>query len=128
MDEQERSQQWLKQSDYDFETAKSMFRVGKYIYCVFMCHLAVEKILKGLYLKSIHRDAPKTHRLLYLLETQELKIAGKHGDFLEMLDEVSVPTRYPQQLELLLEQYNKIRTQSILRMTKEVLKCLRKKL
>lgn len=93
-----------------------------------MCHLAVEKMLKGLYLNNTRKDAPKIHRLLYLVETQALKMPKKYTDFLEMLDEVSIPTRYPQQLEQLLKQYSRAKTLMILRNTKEVLECLRKKL
>jgi HEPN domain-containing protein len=36
-------QEWLKQADYDMETADIMFANGRYFYAVFMCHLAIEK-------------------------------------------------------------------------------------
>jgi len=39
-------QEWLKQADYDMETAEIMFDNKRHIYAVFMCHLAIEKILK----------------------------------------------------------------------------------
>ena len=35
--------EWIKQSDYDMDTAKYMFNGGRYAYIVFICHLAVEK-------------------------------------------------------------------------------------
>jgi len=41
--------EWQTQSDYDFNTAKAMFESGRYIYSVFMCHLSIEKALKGLF-------------------------------------------------------------------------------
>lgn len=41
--------EWLRQADYDMETAEAMFESGRYIYAVFMCHLSLEKALKGLY-------------------------------------------------------------------------------
>jgi len=33
-------QEWLKQADYDMETAEIMFDNKRHIYAVFMCHLS----------------------------------------------------------------------------------------
>lgn len=41
-----RAAEWIKQSDYDLDTAKYMFSGGRYTYAVFMCHLAAEKAIK----------------------------------------------------------------------------------
>jgi len=38
--------EWLAQADYDLQVAKDMFKAGRYIYTVFMCHLAIEKTLQ----------------------------------------------------------------------------------
>ena len=42
-------EEWVRQSDYDIETAEAMFKTERHIYCVFMCHLSLGKMLKGLY-------------------------------------------------------------------------------
>ncbi len=34
-------------SEYDVETARHMLATGRYLYVVFMCHLALEKMLKA---------------------------------------------------------------------------------
>jgi HEPN domain-containing protein len=44
-----RSASWLKQADYDMETAEFLAKGGRHFYAVFMCHLGLEKALKGLY-------------------------------------------------------------------------------
>ena len=59
--------EWLKQADYDMDTADVMYSSGRYFYAVFMCHLSIEKALKGLYYKVLGEVPPKTHNLLYLL-------------------------------------------------------------
>ena len=59
--------EWLKQADYDMDTAEFMCRGGRYFYAVFMCHLAIEKALKGLYQRNLQETPPKTHNLIYLL-------------------------------------------------------------
>jgi hypothetical protein len=40
--------EWLNQSEYDFETAQAMYKTKRYVYAIFMCHLALEKFLKAL--------------------------------------------------------------------------------
>jgi HEPN domain-containing protein len=49
------------------DTADFMAEGGRYFYAVFMCHLAVEKALKGLYQEHLGETPPKTHNRLYLL-------------------------------------------------------------
>ncbi|WP_425358476.1 HEPN domain-containing protein [Thermosediminibacter oceani] len=45
-----------------------MFKAGRYNYCIFMCHQAVEKLLKALII-FLHKEfPPKTHNLITLLE------------------------------------------------------------
>jgi HEPN domain-containing protein len=63
--------EWLKQADYDMDTADAMFTSGRYLYAVFMCHLSIEKSLKGLYSKELAEVPPKTHNLIYLLKKLE---------------------------------------------------------
>lgn len=43
------SAEWMKQARYDFDTAQAMFESGRYIYAVFMSHIAVEKAIKGIF-------------------------------------------------------------------------------
>ena len=65
-------QEWLKQADYDMKTAEVMFDNKRYFYAVFMCHLSIEKALKGLYLERLKEIPPKTHNLVYLVEKIKL--------------------------------------------------------
>jgi HEPN domain-containing protein len=40
-------EEWLRQADYDMDTADHMFGGGRYFYAVFMRHRSIEKALKG---------------------------------------------------------------------------------
>jgi HEPN domain-containing protein len=111
-------EEWFKQADYDLDTAETLFKSGKYIYTVFICHLSIEKALKGLYAKKFKKDPPKTHDLSYLTKKINLKLPKLHQDFLEDLNDLSVPTRYPDELENLLKQYKKNRVKKALSQTK----------
>ena len=120
--------EWLKQAEYDMDTAKAMLKTGRYIYAVFMCHLAIEKVIKGTYSKIIKKDPPRTHDLVYLSELITLDLTENLTGFLDLLNDVSIPTRYPDELEKLVQQYSKERTKKILKQTEELLKCLKEKL
>ncbi len=38
---------WMKMVDYAIITATQIFKTGRYIYVIFMCHLVIEKIFKA---------------------------------------------------------------------------------
>ena len=110
------------------DTAKAMFKTRRYIYAVFMCHLAIEKVIKGNYSKIIKKDPPKTHDLVYLSELTSLDLTEDCTKFLDSLNDLSIPTRYPDELEKLVQQYSRERTKKILNQTEELLQCLKEKL
>jgi len=117
-------EEWLKQADYDMDTADYMFRGGRYMYTVFMCHLSLEKALKGLYAEKLGKEPPKTHNLLYLLEKMKLTLPEDLFDFISTLNRVSVPTHYPDDLQRILKDYDKKKTKEVLDQSKQVLQWL----
>jgi HEPN domain-containing protein len=40
-----RTEEWLRQADYDMEAAEYMVAGGRYVCAVFLCHLSIEKAL-----------------------------------------------------------------------------------
>ncbi|OGQ81714.1 MAG: DNA-binding protein [Deltaproteobacteria bacterium RIFCSPLOWO2_12_FULL_60_19] len=117
-------EEWLTQANYDMDTADYMFRGGRYMYTVFMCHLSLEKALKGLYAEKLGKEPPKTHNLLYLLEKMKLALPEDLFDFISTLNRVSVPTRYPDDLQRILKDYDKKKTKEVLDQSKQVLQWL----
>ena len=100
-------EEWFKQAIYDIQTAEIMFDNKRYIYTVFMCHLAIEKALKGLYAKELNKLPPKTHNLIFLLEKIKFDVSEEQYDFIFTLNGVSIPTRYPDELQKMKKDYNK---------------------
>ncbi len=121
-------EEWFKQAEYDLDTAEAMFKARKYIYTVFMCHLSIEKALKGLYAKKFKKDPPRIHNLNYFCELVEISLEKDLQEFIDNLNDLSVPTRYPDELEKLLNDYKKDDTYIVLEKTKELLLCLKKML
>jgi HEPN domain-containing protein len=65
---------WLDSAEYDLETAGHMLKTGRYLFPVFMCHLAVEKTLKAKICEATGRTPPKTHDLIRLLKLSGLTL------------------------------------------------------
>lgn len=117
-------EEWLKQADYDMETAEFMFRGGRYFYSVFMCHLAVEKSLKGLYRLKLDEVPPKTHNLVFLLKKVGIKPPEGVDMLLVTLTEAQVDVRYPDDMAILQTNYTKS-VKDLLANAKEVLKWIK---
>lgn len=112
--------EWYFQSDYDLETAFDMFKSGRTVYCIFMCHLSLEKALKGLLIKKTGEFPSKTHSLMYFVEKMELQLNDVYYEFLFTLNKISIPIRYPENLRKLFSAYTTEKTESILNQTKEI--------
>jgi HEPN domain-containing protein len=113
-------EEWFRQSDYDLEVADTMLTTGRNIYCIFMCHLSLEKALKGLYIKRTGKFPVKSHNLIYFVEETGLALTPDASDFVKNLNRVSVPTRYPTDLEKLQRTYTKELTLNILTQSQEI--------
>ena len=114
--------EWLKQADYDMDTADAMYSSGRYFYAVFMCHLSIEKALKGLYYKILDEVPPKTHNLLYLVNKIGKKPEQELEKFITKLNTASVATRYPDDLAKIQAAYTEEITKDMITKSKDVLK------
>jgi HEPN domain-containing protein len=120
MVEQDKYNEWFLQSDYDPETAEVMLNSGRYIYAVFMCHLSLEKAVKGVYVKRKNINPAKSHDLLYFIEKSEIMLSDEDREFMGVLNRVSVPTRYPEDLQKMISVDSPERTKTIMEQTKSL--------
>ena len=86
-----------------------------------MCHLAIEKALKGLYKEKLGEIPPKTHNLVYLVNKIGVQVPEHIGRTLTKLNSASVATRYPEEIEQLQKNYTSPVVQSILAKNRVVL-------
>jgi len=121
-------QEWLRQADYDMDTAEYMLSGGRYFYAVFMCHLSIEKTLKGLYQKRLREMPPKVHNLVFLIEKIGLELPQDLYDWVFTLNRVSIPTRYPEDLQKMQKDYDEEHTREVVEKSKETLQWLRTQL
>jgi HEPN domain-containing protein len=113
---------WIELSEYDLETAEAMLDRARYLYVGFMCHQAVEKVLKGLFVGVHHATPPHTHNLAYLAKKADVidLLSEEQRDTLDLLDPLHVEARYPSQKESLLSSLTAERCRQILDMTREL--------
>jgi len=119
---------WLDSAQYDLETAEHMFNTGRYIYTIFMCHLTLEKMLKGKVEEITGKTPPNTHNLRYLVKLSGLEPSEEMFISLSKLSDVSIPTRYPEDFSELRKSYNKKAARTYLVKTKEAFEWIRKSL
>jgi HEPN domain-containing protein len=117
---------WIDSSNYDIKTAEHMFETKRYVYVLFMCHLAVEKLLKALYEAAREKVLPKTHNLVYLMHETDLHVPEGHLKTVESLNDISVVTRYPEDIRSLVKAFKKERAEDYLKRTRALLKWLKR--
>jgi HEPN domain-containing protein len=120
---------WIATSNYDIQTASAMYKSGRYIYVVFMCHLAIEKMLKAfLAAQQPESIPPKIHNLINLTQRAELTPPEDLKDFLQRIDSASVITRYPEDLNRLSKEFNQETAKKILSTAKRLITWLKQQL
>ncbi len=124
----EKTREWIAQAEFDIETAEYMFQGGRYFYAVFMCHLSLEKAMKGIYCEKLQDVPPKVHNLVYLISKTGINPPETMGKFIVKLNEANIATRYPESLENLQKAYTKNITQDIILNTKEALAWIKQQL
>jgi len=116
---------WIDTANYDLKTAGAMLLSKRYIYVVFMCHLAIEKMIKAIISTEVNGLPPKSHSLLFLAQKASIQFPHELQEFVELLDNVSIITRYPEDLKKMSREFNKKKAEEVFAMTRRTLKWLR---
>lgn len=77
---------WITSAKYDIESARHMFKTGRHIYVIFLCHLAIEKMLKAIVSQSQERHPPYTHDLYELVALAHLEMPSEHQSVIAQLN------------------------------------------
>jgi HEPN domain-containing protein len=87
---------WKREADRNWETADYLRKGGQYVMALFMLHLVVEKLLKAHWVKdNLDSHPPRTHDLQYLHNQSDLDIESDLYDYLAIVNQWSIDTRYP---------------------------------
>ncbi len=87
---------WVKSAENDYEAMQIMFSSKKNTWALFLGHLVIEKLLKGLYAKN-NVESPyaiKSHNLLALAEKCNLELTDKQVEKLQIITQFNLSARY----------------------------------
>jgi HEPN domain-containing protein len=118
----EKSKYWLELSEYDIETAEAMLETKRFLYVGFMCHQAIEKILKAYFNKIHDEHAPYTHNLFLLAEKSGLDthLSEEQKNFIDQLEPLNIESRYPSYKEKVFKTLSQQYCSQIIKNTKEL--------
>jgi HEPN domain-containing protein len=115
----------IASAEYDMETAQTLFDGGRYPYVVFMCHLALEKMLKARVTQVTQSEPSKTHSLPSLLRKAGLDVPHGIRDFLGEITNGSALARYPDNIQEVLTIHTRDVAEEVMQSTREATKWLK---
>jgi HEPN domain-containing protein len=87
---------WKKEAEQNWATSQYLAQGRHNVMALFMLHLVVEKLLKAHWVKdNVDNFAPRTHDLQYLHNQTELDLPAPDYDYLAIVNQWSIDTRYP---------------------------------
>ena len=85
---------WLAGANDAFDTAKKLYSAKKFDHCLFFVHLALEKILKAVYLSRKNSAPPPIHNLTKLAKTCDFYLSEIEIKQLDEISKFNVSARY----------------------------------
>jgi len=96
MTKEEHINYWRESAQHDLESAEDIFDSGRYDWCLFVGHLALEKILKAIFVdRNNNNMPPKIHNLVRLAELSKIEIDDEQKFLLDKINDFNIQTRYP---------------------------------
>jgi len=125
MNKKEKVKYWVDIANYDFDTADVMLKSKRYLYVVFMCQQAIEKIIKAIYIEQLDLEPPRSHNLYYILKKTNIIIDEETITFLNLLSAHYIRNRYPDYKEKLSQKLNKQKAKEFFNKTEEIFNWLK---
>jgi HEPN domain-containing protein len=129
MTPEEKYKYWLDIAQYDLDSAEAMYTTGRWLYVVFMCQQAIEKLCKGLYTLYIDDKVPKIHDISAIVlkfsdklssDKMPVSIDDEKYQLFARLSSFYLNNRYPGFKTELSSSLSKSEAELILNQTKEV--------
>ena len=123
MTAEEKYEYWLEIARYDLDSADVMLGGERWLYVVFMCQQAIEKLCKGLYTFYLDEIPPKTHNITWLVgkfdDRFPVAVPEENYDLFDRLTKYYIGNRYPDFISKLAESVDETTAENILAKTKE---------
>lgn len=86
---------WVEEARESLRVARHLYEKEDYSYALFFGHLAIEKMLKAIYVARKREQAPYIHNLLRLAEHADLPLRDDQKDLLIRITGFNLESRYP---------------------------------
>jgi len=117
---------WWKQAQVDFDTAKGNLGISRFSYAIFLCEQSVEKALKSLYLKKFN-EIPRIHDLTVF--AKKLELPPKLYQNCEDLTNVYTETRYPDASDIIpADRFTKEEAKAFIEKAEEIIRWIENKI
>jgi HEPN domain-containing protein len=86
---------WHEEAKEALQVADHLYEKQDYSYALFFGHLAIEKMLKALYVARRNEQAPPVHNLVRLAEVAGLAMDSQRKESLVRITTFNLEARYP---------------------------------
>jgi len=118
---------WMIEADEALNVTDHLFEKKDYSYALFFGHLAVEKILKSLYVNNKKEHAPPIHNLQRLANLAGISLDEDKTEKLILISSFNIEARYPDVKRSFREKCTKEFTLEQIRIIKDIYKWLKAK-
>ena len=119
---------WMLEADEALNVTDHLFEKKDYSYALFFGHLAVEKILKSLYVDNKKEHAPPIHNLQRLANLIGISLDEDKTEKLILISSFNIEARYPDVKRSFRKKCTKEFTLEQIRIIKEIYKWLKAKI
>ena len=86
---------WKTEAEESLRVARHLFEKKDYSYALFFGHLAVEKIIKAIFMENTNQDVPRSHNLLRLAKAAQIETTDQQKLDLVRITAFNLEVRYP---------------------------------
>ena len=129
MAKEDKKKYWTDLAAEDLSLAEYIFKGGRWLYTAFMCHQAIEKMLKAYWVYVRDDEPPYTHEHKRLAGECGLweEMTEKQQDFIELIRPMNIEARYPDYKRNIAKSLNEASARHILEQTKEIIQWIHQK-
>ncbi len=119
---------WINSASHDLDVSETLFKNGKYDWCLFIAHLVLEKMLKAFYVKNVGKSPPRIHDLVRMANMAKREFDEVTLEFMDAVNTFNISTRYPDEKLKFYKMCTREFTEEHFQRIKEIYKCLLQKI
>lgn len=129
MTKQDHIDYWTDLAARDWEVAQDLFAAKRYVYCLFLAHLTIEKLSKAVWVQdNVDNTPPRTHNIIRLLDATTFVRTPDQTVLAATLNNFQLESRYPGDTAAVYAAATATYTQQLLDETDTFRQCLLSKL